>query len=50
MKKNKISKWSDKVKLIRNWMYFCDYDYDRTPCSGYCDDYCRCSQITNPLP
>lgn len=46
MKKNKISKWANKVKLIRNWIYFCDCDYDRTLCSGYCDYYCRCSKIT----
>jgi hypothetical protein len=24
-----------------------DYDYESTSCTGYCDDYCRCSQIIN---
>lgn len=30
-----------------NFKYYIDYDYDRTSCTGNCDDYCRCSKIIN---
>lgn len=30
-----------------NWTSLASYDYDRTLCSGDCDDYCRCTSIIN---
>ena len=35
----------DALTEIRR--YIDDVDYDRTNCTGECDDYCRCSSLTN---
>lgn len=39
----------DKVmqSIKMHSFYACSYDYDRTMCTGRCDDYCRCRQIIN---
>ena len=48
--KNCVKKENERIiidNICNDISYYVDYDYSSTECTGNCDDFCRCSKITN---